>query len=53
MSPMSFPAHARAVLVLGLPLIGSHIAQMALHVTDTVLLGWYGVREMAAVDLAT
>lgn len=50
---MSFPAHARAVLVLGLPLIGSHIAQMALHVTDTVLLGWYGVSELAAVVLAT
>lgn len=46
-------SHARAILVLGLPLIGSHIAQMALHVTDTVLLGWYGVNELAAVVLAT
>lgn len=53
MSRMSSPAHARAVLVLGLPLIGSHLAQMALHVTDTVLLGWYGVDELAAVVLAT
>ncbi len=50
MSPL---AHARAILVLGLPLIGSHLAQMALHVTDTVLLGWYGVNELAAVVLAT
>lgn len=50
MSPL---AHARAILVLGVPLIGSHIAQMALHVTDTVLLGWYGVNELAAVVLAT
>ena len=50
---MTYPAHARATLALGLPLIGSHLAQMALHVTDTVLLGWYGVTELAAVVLAT
>ena len=50
---MTYPAHARATLALGLPLIGSHLAQMALHVTDTVLLGWYGVNELAAVVLAT
>lgn len=50
MSPLT---HARAVLVLGLPLIGSHLAQMALHVTDTVFLGWYGVNELAAVVLAS
>lgn len=43
--------HARATLVLGLPLIGSHLAQMALHVTDTVMLGWYGVTELASVVL--
>ncbi len=45
--------HARAILLLGLPLIGSNLAQMALHVTDTILLGWYGVKELAAVVLAT
>ncbi len=50
---MSYPAHARATLALGLPLVGSHLAQMSLHVTDTVLLGWYGVNELAAVVLAT
>jgi multidrug resistance protein, MATE family len=50
---MSYPAHARATLALGIPLIGSHLAQMALHVTDTVLLGWYGVTELAAVVLAS
>ena len=50
---LTYPAHARATLALGLPLIGSHLAQMALHVTDTVLLGWYGVNELAAVVLAT
>lgn len=41
-------SHARALLVLGLPLIGSHVAQMGLHVTDTVMLGWYGVEPLAA-----
>lgn len=43
-----FRAHARAVLALGLPLIGSHMAQFALHVTDTIMLGWYGVIDLAA-----
>ncbi len=50
---MTLAGHARATLVLGLPLIGSHLAQMALHVTDTVLLGWYGVHELAAVVLGS
>ncbi|HEY0213599.1 MAG TPA: MATE family efflux transporter [Paenirhodobacter sp.] len=45
--------HFRALLVLGLPLIGSNLAQVGLHVVDTVMLGWYGVRELAAVVLAS
>lgn len=48
---LSRPAHVRATLALGLPLIGSHLAQMLLHVTDTVMLGWYGVNALAAVVL--
>ncbi|MFN4202074.1 MAG: MATE family efflux transporter [Tabrizicola sp.] len=48
---LSNSAHARETLVLGLPLIGSHLAQMALHVTDTVMLGWYGVVALASVVL--
>lgn len=51
-APLTYLAHAGATLALGLPLIGSHLAQMALHVTDTVMLGWYGVNELAAVVLA-
>ncbi len=43
----------RATLALGLPLIGSNLAQMALHVTDTVMMGWYGVTELAAVVLGS
>lgn len=48
---LSRSAHIRALLALGLPLAGSHIAQMALHVVDTIVLGWYGVTELAAVVL--
>lgn len=49
--PMTHTGHARATLALGLPLIGSHLAQMALHVADTVMMGWYGVTELAATVL--
>ena len=35
-------------MALGLPLIGSHVAQFGLHVTDTIMLGWYGVVPLAA-----
>lgn len=47
----SLPHHLKRTLILGLPLVGSHLAQMSLHVTDTVMLGWYGVAELAAVVL--
>lgn len=46
---ISYTAQVRALLSLGLPLIGSNLAQMGLHVTDTILLGRYGVNELAAV----
>ena len=38
-------------LSLGLPLVGSNLAQSLTHVTDTIMLGWYGVAELAAVAL--
>ena len=44
---------AKPLLILGLPIIGSHLAQMLLHVTDTVLLGRYGTVALDAVVLAT
>lgn len=47
-TPLSAAAHARATLFLGLPLIGSNLAQFGLHVTDTIMLGWYGVVALAA-----
>ncbi|WP_295042177.1 MATE family efflux transporter [uncultured Paracoccus sp.] len=48
-----FVPHILATLSLGLPLIGSHLARTGLHVTDTVMLGWYGVEELAALIIAT
>lgn len=49
---MSYGGHVRALSILGLPLIGGHLAQFAIGLTDTVMLGWYGVNELAAVTLA-
>ncbi len=45
-------AHLRAILALGLPLIGSHLAQFSIHLTDTLMLGWYDVEALAASVLA-
>ncbi|MFT5343042.1 MAG: MATE family multidrug resistance protein [Paracoccaceae bacterium] len=50
---MSYPGHARAILVLGLPIVGSNLAQFAIGLTDTVMLGWYGIEALAAVTLAS
>lgn len=50
---MSYPQHVRAALVLGLPLAGGHLAQVAIGVTDTVMLGWYSVDALAAVTLGS
>lgn len=52
-APMSWPAHARATLALGVPLVGSQLGGMAMNTTDTVMLGWYGVTELAAGSIAT
>ncbi|TVP98941.1 MAG: MATE family efflux transporter, partial [Roseinatronobacter sp.] len=43
-----FRSNLRRVLALGLPLAGSHLAQFMLAVTDTIMLGWYGVTDLAA-----
>ncbi|THH36246.1 MATE family efflux transporter [Aliishimia ponticola] len=49
---MPWSGHVRAILVLGLPIIGTHLGQMAIGVTDTVMLGWYGAEALAAVGIA-
>ena len=50
---LTYGGHMRAILTLGLPLIGGHLAQVAIGVTDTVMMGWYGIEELAAVTLAS
>lgn len=50
---MTYPGHVRAIAVLGLPLIGGHLAQQAIGLTDTIMLGWYDVTALAAVTLAS
>ena len=51
-APLSWAGHLKATLRLGLPITGSLLAQMAIGLTDTVMVGWYGVPELAAVVLA-
>lgn len=48
----SYGTHLRAVLTLGLPLAGSQLAQFAVHMTDVIMMGWYGLDELAALVLA-
>lgn len=50
---MSYPQHVAAILRLGLPLIGGHVGQIAIGLTDSVMLGRYGVDELAAVTLGS
>lgn len=45
--------HIAATLSLGLPLIGSHLARMAIGVADTVMIGWYGIETLAGLVIAT
>ncbi|MDP2148415.1 MAG: MATE family efflux transporter [Hoeflea sp.] len=49
----SWGAHVRATLVLGLPLVGTQIAQIAIATTDVIMLGWYGTEELAATVLGS
>lgn len=44
----SWLSHARATIWLGLPLIGAQLAQTALNVTNTLVLGRLGPDELAA-----
>src|SRR6056297_2914376 len=45
---LSHRQHLRAVLGLGVPLVGSHVAQFAITLTDALMLGWYSVEALAA-----
>ena len=43
---------AHALIRLGLPIVVSHLAQMAIVTTDTVMIGWYDVPSLAALSLS-
>ncbi|MFQ3253988.1 MAG: MATE family multidrug resistance protein, partial [Loktanella salsilacus] len=49
----TYPQHIRAALKLALPLTLSNVAQFAIHMTDTLMLGWYNVTALAAATLAS
>ena len=51
--PGALRGHARAILVLGLPLIASHLAQTSIWLTDSLMLGWYDVAALAAQVLGS
>ena len=48
----TYKDHSRAIWKLGMPLILSNLAQFAIHITDTVMLGWYDVTALAASTIA-
>ena len=43
---------ARSLLSLGWPLVGSQLAQIAIHTTDALMVGWYDVTALAAVSVS-
>ena len=49
----SWSEHLRATFALGIPLVGAQLAQMAIHTTDVILVGWLGTTELASVVIAT
>ncbi|MCH2165323.1 MAG: MATE family efflux transporter [Marinovum sp.] len=49
----SHSAHLRDIFRIGVPLIGGHLAQFAIGLTDTIMIGWYGVEELAALVLGS
>ncbi len=51
-SPMAATRHARAILALGLPLVGSHLAQFAINLTDGLMIGRYDVTALAGLVIA-
>lgn len=46
-------SEARALTILGLPMVGSQVAQFSMQIVNTLLLGRYSVEALAAMVLAT
>ena len=41
------------IVSLALPIIGGNMAMMAIGITDTIMVGWHSIEELAALTLAT
>ena len=50
--PLSYAGHFRASIKLGAPLVASNLAMFAIHLTDSIMLGWYDVVALAAATIA-
>ena len=50
---ISYPRHFRAILHLGVPLIGGHLAHFSIGLTDTLMMGWYSAVGLAALVLGS
>ncbi len=48
----SYRNHTRKLLTLGLPLVGANVAAFSIHMTDSIMLGWYSVTSLAAATVA-
>lgn len=51
-SDRNLSSNLRATLILGVPLVLAQLAQIAIGMTDTLMLGWLGTTELAAGTLA-
>jgi len=51
-SQQSYKTHTHRLLKLGLPLVGANVAGFSIHMTDTIMLGWYSVTSLAAATVA-
>ncbi|MFT7371068.1 MAG: MATE family multidrug resistance protein [Alteromonas macleodii] len=50
---LPYRTHTKRLLKLGLPLVGANVAGFSIHMTDTIMLGWYSVTSLAAATVAT
>ncbi len=48
----SWPAHFRAAIMLGVPLIGAQLAQLGINTTDVMIVGRLGAEQLAAMVLS-
>lgn len=49
--PNTYLPDIRRLLTLGLPLVGATLVGFLIHMTDTVMLGWYSVTSLAAATV--